>query len=717
MQREHVESLGIRTMPVYGIRENGKCDCGASACKRPGKHAKLWDGATAKEGDGFACLTGERSGIFVVDLDKRENKDGWAEFQKLGDVPETFTVLTPTGGRHLYFKHPGFPIKNSISAIAPGVDIKGDGIAFVVGPGSSHKSGGTYQIYNDAPISEAPQWLLDHPEIKKYSRKVSPPSPVDLPPHLLERNTKAFRELCNIYPPAVEGEGGSVKLFNLAQKGVRHFALPSDTVLTILLSEYNPRCVPPWEESDIRHKVDDAFEKSDMAYNTYQPEVLSAISEATRPPKPVGTGRKLYDPDHVYTFDPCRDAPTTDDLSLIPSHNTAVHWLTGGVWEGVLQYDAFADRILAVNPPLKMDLETEGLSDTDINNVRLWFECRGYKISPRDVQAAIWTVAKANSFHPVREYLASLPPSDTSILDKLATTLFGARTQAENMLLRKFLISAVRRILQPGCQADTMLVLYGAKQGEGKTSFVRILFGDWTLHQLPGFQGRDASHALHGKWGIEVAELDAMLRSETNTTKEFLSRTVDEYRQFGNGQKVIKPRQCVFVGTTNIDDFLRDSTGNRRFAPIEVTCSVPLEWLAANRDAIWSAAHQAALSKEPHWLSEPEAEQLREIQQQYIQDDMWEEVVKDYCCGKDTVTVKEIYLNRIAKGDANATSKMNKSAQIRICDSLRRLGCKSSRSAEHRYWKIPPRLKQSIPSDTEQRIRFQESSELATNVN
>lgn len=161
---------------------DGKCGCGNPKCGRIGKHAAVRWSLVAKGektfGDaGHGICTGERSGVFVVESDQKENVDGEANLRALGELPRTLSVRTTSGSLHRYFRMPeGKRVKTCAGELAKGVDVRGDGGIAVI-PGSPHRMGGTYRLEVDAPVADAPEWLLalvvEKPAQAGASRKVS----------------------------------------------------------------------------------------------------------------------------------------------------------------------------------------------------------------------------------------------------------------------------------------------------------------------------------------------------------------------------------------------------------------------------------------------------------------------------------------------------------------------------------------------------------------
>jgi putative DNA primase/helicase len=226
------------------------------------------------------------------------------------------------------------------------------------------------------------------------------------------------------------------------------------------------------------------------------------------------------------------------------------------------------------------------------------------------------TIARESTVHPVREYLTDLEHDgrqrlNTWVVDYLGAS--GAPPVYLGAVGRKFLISAVARIMKPGCQVDHVLVLEGP-QGSFKTSAARTLAvrEEWFRGEL-GDASREGAHQLAGKWIIEIAELSALRHSDVERFKSFITQVADDYRIPYAARYEQVPRQCVFIGTTNDRHYLRDKTGNRRYWPVR--CGrIEIEALRRDRDQLWAEA--LALYQAGHmWHLSPEETELASIEQ------------------------------------------------------------------------------------------------------
>lgn len=254
-----------------------------------------------------------------------------------------------------------------------------------------------------------------------------------------------------------------------------------------------------------------------------------------------------------------------------------------------VRYDAFALRFLIEGLPGF----GPALDDMALTRLRLDTEKRFGIVFPKDRWADIVTDhARNNAFHPVKDYLGGLRWDGTPRLDDWLVIYGGAEpSEYVRTVGALVLIAAVRRIHIPGIKFDQMLVLEG-EQGGGKSTALAIMAvrEEWFTDDLPlDADAKAVMERIAGCWLIEAAELKGMRQAETEKIKGFLSRRYDKARLAYARMATEQPRQCVFIGTTNSDDYLRDMTGNRRFWPVKVG-RFDLEALARDRDQIWAEA-------------------------------------------------------------------------------------------------------------------------------
>lgn len=308
-----------------------------------------------------------------------------------------------------------------------------------------------------------------------------------------------------------------------------------------------------------------------------------------------------------------RPKKTRDNIMRILQHDPLL--------SGKIAVDDFAVRGLALGAlPWNPEPERRLWTDTDDAGVA-WYLENKFDITGKDkIDGALLLVAESNRINEVKDYLIALEWDKTPRLDMILCDYLGADdTPYTRAVARKSFAAAVTRVMQPGCKYDYVPVFVGP-QGIGKSTFLATLGKDWFSDSLQSFEGKEAAEMIQGVWINELGEMTGYTRSETNTIKQFLSKREDIYRQAYGRRTGRFPRKCVFFGTCNQFEFLKDLTGNRRFWPVDVGKHKPKKniWndLPAEVDQIWAEAVMRWRIGEPLYFEDPEIEDLARAEQE-----------------------------------------------------------------------------------------------------
>jgi len=408
-------------------------------------------------------------------------------------------------------------------------------------------------------------------------------------------------------------------------------------------------------------------------------------------------GKKKRPPHNVPNTDWGLELRCDQDGRVTPDvGNAAIILANHDAWAGSLTYDDFSDRIywsarVPEMPGLERPLPGQEVADHHATYVHHWFaRHKGITLKKGTVQDAIVSAARMRTVHPLREYLAGLAWDGKKRLGMWLTAYLGTPMSRYSVAVGQWwMVSAIARVMRPGCQADHMLVLEGA-QGLGKSSALRILSGDWYLPSLPDIKNPAAGHMLQGNWIAEVGELDALRRQELTTVKDFVTRTVDKYRPPYGRFQISRPRQLVFAATTNEEAYLHDASGGRRFWPV-VTHKLERAALVADRDQLWAEARVLFEAGAQWWPSDEMQPEVMEEQASRHASDDWEGKIAQWVAAGDRqgFTVGDVLAGALMLDAA----KWSRAEQTRVGVCLRILGYPWRRARnfgriEKRYYPI-----------------------------
>lgn len=239
---------------------------------------------------------------------------------------------------------------------------------------------------------------------------------------------------------------------------------------------------------------------------------------------------------------------------------------------GLLAYDMLKETIVFTRPSFTAKGSKKGdlVNDTDVSIIKGRIERMHGIYNDAKLNDAIEQVSSDSAFHPIKLYLESLTWDGVPRIDTFLVDYMGAEDNAYTReAFRKMLLAAVTRIYEPGRKFDTALVFY-SEQGVGKSTLIQRLSKGWFNDSLTNLSGKESYEAIQFAWLVELAELSALRKSDVEAVKNFISKREDTYRGAYARRVKTHKRQCVFFGSTNDDEFLKDATGNRRFFPVEV---------------------------------------------------------------------------------------------------------------------------------------------------
>ncbi len=550
------------------------------------------------------------------------------------------TVVTPSGGLHVFVAlPPGITIRKRLKAY-PGLDMKTDG-GYVLGIGSihpNHQDGPLYQLrigsapFENGPIvlPEAGLALLLVPERTKTSGDPDMSVP-QMKTLLAALNPDAYEDWIEVGMSISTVTGGS------------------DEGLAI------------WTEWSLRKPRPDTAEACATHWETFDPSRSGGVGAGTlrhryeeatgdSAPPDVEALRDLFDPPAPRLPDqpPPPAPPDVPEGEMIPYKR-----VKRGMNRGQI-ITCLENAILGIRS-LRLDMALDTWEDQIIVRGDLgWIQQRypafdrewtdksiaavreilisrdKLDVSKDHIQDAAITLAAQNAFNPLADWLRSLTWDETPRLDGWLTRYAGVvDSEYTRAVARRILVAAVARVLSPGVKFDCMLVLEGG-QGVGKSRLVKAVGGPYADTGLAtnDLRSKDAVDSIRTSWIIEMDEMEVLRRTDIQILKGFLSRSSDKARLAYRRNVEKFPRRCVLIGTTNESEYLQDSTGARRFWPVRVKPVTPDGWLDV--DGFEAAREQIFAEAVAFWQACPNPESLTlsgEAGRQAVeaQDDRYEE--------------------------------------------------------------------------------------------
>ncbi len=321
------------------------------------------------------------------------------------------------------------------------------------------------------------------------------------------------------------------------------------------------------------------------------------------------------------------------------------------------------------------EIELQG-NDLDLMTVKLSCE-HGVFIPEMRVKAAVQYAAGINRYCPIQRYLNqcaehAIPHAEW---DNIGEIFLGNSNRLATLAMQRMMIGAVARAMNPGCSMSWLPILVGA-QGIGKSMFSRNLVPEKLFSEVstPLETLMKEQYRLHVGWLLELPEIDHFFNHTRNIEnfKNLITTRVDEVRRPYATLPESLPRRFVMIGTTNRNQFLVDSTGNRRFVPLEIGSGfiIPFERLKLERDLLWASAVQAYRAGTPYEFSSGEIAQISEYIQEFGDPDPWTDKILSFIADREEVTASQVLVYAL---DLDPRQQGRKESR-RVADVLQTVG-------------------------------------------
>lgn len=423
------------------------------------------------------------------------------------------------------------------------------------------------------------------------------------------------------------------------------------------LREYEPPAEPGQPAESV--PPSDLPPSADLVPRAHEPKVVSVRDERS-------LWQSLGLETNIGNGVPPANEDTVDRVLSHPTH-------AGAFW-----FDTFLQRPMTNLPQGWTTFETVAearpLHDSDFSSLTVYLQrhLRLHKMSAGRARAGLELYVFKHHRNCAQDWLNGLQWDGVERIGSMLVVAFGAPDDDYTVAVsRNFLIGMVARVLDPGCQVDYMPILEGG-QGNGKSSALRALGGEYFTESTEGVETKDFLQNLRGKMLVEIGELHQFNKADVAKIKQVITNRVDTYRASYGRTAGDYPRQCVFAGTTNRDDWNHDETGARRFWRIQ-TSRIDVAWITANREQLFAEAVAAYKAGATYWKV-PDTE-ARRLQDAAREREGWHDAIAQFIATRSWVTPAEILIDSaIQKPLGDHTRDMIR----RVCGVLRLEGWEKS---------------------------------------
>lgn len=349
----------------------------------------------------------------------------------------------------------------------------------------------------------------------------------------------------------------------------------------------------------------------------------------------------------------------------------------------VLRHDDYFSNLkfnlLTYSPEKERDCKTVRWTDADDSDARNYIESK-YRIhSAQKLDDALRILFREKEYHPIKQLLE---PAKWDGKERIQDFFIKWAKCADNEYTREvsrlIFSGGINRLYSPGCKFDDVPVLIGTKQGEGKSTLVRWLaMQDDFFTEVCEIEGQRGMEALEGVWICEIAELLALTRTkEVEAVKSYITRQTDKYRRPFDKRVTEHKRQCVFIGTTNKEQFLTDKTGNRRFYPLKVYQSGydlfdHEKEIKADILQCWAEAkYKYDRGEMLPYADKKLITTIKEHQLNAVEDDYRDGLIEAYLEDKNEVCLLEIWQKALDNGQSSKPSKKDSNDLALIVQAL-----------------------------------------------